>query len=80
MDKISKFLQTLSKKELEAFLLIMKQIKLDYTKIPGLKKIKAKNHLYRVRMGRYRLIFKITKEVIEIVRITKRDDQTYKNL
>lgn len=80
MDKIEKFFKKLKKKELEAFLLLMEQIKLDHKKVPSLRKLAGKRDLYRVRLGKYRIIFKIMKRTTQIVRIAKRDDKTYKNL
>lgn len=80
MDKIKKFLRKLRKKEVQAFFLLMEQLKIDYKKVPGVKKVVGKNNLFRVRLGQYRLIFIVKKEKVEIVKISKRDDQTYKNL
>ena len=80
MDKIEKFFHKLSKKEQEAMLLLLQQISSDYTKIPGLLKLQGHNHLYRVRMGNYRIIFKIIGNKKEIIRISKRNEKTYKNL
>lgn len=78
MNKIEKFLRKLSQKDQEAFLLLMYQIKKDFRKVPGLKKLTEMRNSYRVRVGRYRMIFKVTKKDIEFVKITKRDERTYK--
>lgn len=81
MDKIQKILNKLTKKENEAMTMIMFQILEDYTKIPGLKKLKNFRDHYRVRVGSYRVIFQVLENgKAEIRRVTKRDDQTYKNL
>ncbi len=81
MNKIEKFLKSLSKTEKELFFLLMNQLEKDFTKLPNIKKLKNTKNLYRIRIGKYRIIFKnyINKKT-EIVRISKRDDQTYKNL
>lgn len=82
MDKIEKILKKLSAKEQQAMMLLIEQLKDDYRKIPGIKPLKGKRGFYRVRVGRYRIIFAVhskTKEV-EIRRITKRDEKSYKNL
>lgn len=63
-----------------ALLLMMKQIKIDPFKVPGLRKLAGKKDLYRVRLGNYRLIFKIKNSKTEFIRVTKRDDKSYKNL
>ena len=78
MDKIEKFFRKLSAKEKEAILLMFQQIKVDFTKIPGLIKLKGYRDIYRVRIGNYRIIFKKA-ATIEILKISKRDEQTYKN-
>lgn len=80
MDKIEKILRKLSRKEQEAMLLLFKQIKKDFSIIPGVMKLKRHKDLYRVRMGNYRIIFKVTSGDIEIMKISRRNEQTYKNL
>lgn len=78
MDKIQKFLKSLTTKEREAILLVMFQVTKDFTQIPGLAKMAGYKNLFRVRIGRYRIIFKIENKKAGIVKITKRDEQTYK--
>lgn len=80
MDKIEKFLRKLSKKEQEAFLLLLNQLKIDFRKIPGILKLQNQKNIYRIRIGRHRIILKVYGNRTEIIKITKRDDQTYKNL
>jgi len=80
MDKIRKFLKKLSKKEREAILLIMAQLMIDYRKIPGIVAIQSKENYYRIRVGKYRIIFEKIKHKIEIKRIIKRDKKTYTDL
>lgn len=80
MNKIEKFLRKLNKKEREALVLLIFQINKDPKKIPGVKKLKGKNQLYRIRFGKYRIVFQVEKTGAEIKKITKRDDSTYKNL
>jgi len=70
MDKIEKLFRALTKKEQEAMLLLLQQIKTDHSKIPGIIKLKGYRNLYRVRLGDYRIIFKTTPENIEVVRIS----------
>ena len=77
MNKIEKFLRKLSNREQEAYLLLMMQLKKDYTKIPNIKKLNGYKNMFRIRIGRYRLIFLIDKNKVEIIKITKRDDRTY---
>ena len=80
MDKIEKFLNSLMPKEREAILLVLLNIKKDFRKIPGIMKLGGYKDLYRVRVGRYRIIFRIGQTASEVIKITKRDEQTYKNL
>jgi mRNA interferase RelE/StbE len=46
------------------------------------KKLKAKENVYRIRQGDYRIIYEIINEelIIVIIDIKKRDDRTYKNI
>lgn len=80
MDKIAKLLKQLSKKERAAFLLLIQQVQTDYTKVVGLRKLAGHKDLYRARIGQYRLIFRISSEKIELIRISRRDENTYKGL
>ncbi|MEK7523558.1 MAG: type II toxin-antitoxin system RelE/ParE family toxin [Patescibacteria group bacterium] len=84
MNKLEKALRKLRKKEQEAVLLTMMQLKLDFRKVPHVKALVGRKNWYRVRVGNYRIIFRVIFEVknsnVEIMRITKRDDNTYRNL
>ena len=62
-------------------LLLLQQLQEDYTSIPGIKAVKGKKRTFRVRVGRYRLIFEVRKnKTIEIRRLSKRNETTYKKL
>ncbi len=80
MNKIEKFLRKLNEKEQEVFLLLMMQLKTDYKKVPNLIKLKGFKDLFRIRVGRYRIIFEVTPAKVEIRKITKRDERTYQDL
>ena len=43
------------------------------------KKLKGTQNIHRVRVGTYRLIFTKEGSKIKILRISKRDDKTYKD-
>ncbi len=82
MNEIDKFLRTLSSKELEAILLVIQEIKRDYRSVPGVKALQGMKGWFRIRMGRYRIIFKVdskTKQT-EIRKVTRRNEKTYKRL
>lgn len=81
MDKIEKFLRSLSPKELEAVLFLQEQIKCDHRKVPGVKALSGMKGWFRVRMGNMRLIFVVDADQhAEIKRITWRNEKTYKDL
>ena len=82
MDKIQKALRTLSRKEQEAIGLLMQQLKVDYTKVPGIVALQGMKDWFRIRVGRYRIIISVypVSKKSEIRRLTKRDDNTYKRL
>ncbi len=80
MNEIEKFLRKLKKAEQDAFLLLFEQLEKDYIKVPGVKKLIGKKNLYRIRMGKYRIIFLVRKNGLEIIRIKRRAEGTYKNL
>lgn len=76
-DKIAKFLQKLHTKDLkiikEVILLLIKN-QIDNLNI---KKLKGSTNIYRARKGNIRIIFSKEKDVVKIMQISKRDDQTY---
>lgn len=78
MDEIEKILRALSPKEEEAMLLLMEQIKRDYRKIPGVLPLRGMKGWFRARMGSYRILF--TVNPVEIRRVTRRNESTYKRL
>jgi len=81
VDKICKQLQKMSAKEQEAYALFLGQLQRDYRKIPGCIPLKGKRGMYRVRIGRFRVIFIVEKgKQAEIIRLTKRNEKTYKCL
>ena len=81
MDKVAKFFQKLNKQESAKFLEIKKQILAGNFENADIKGIKSKPDLFRVRIGRYRMIFSGKKTgKIELLKIVKRDERTYENL
>lgn len=80
MDDIEKFFRKLSAKEYEALTLVFLQIQKDYTEVPGLTKLRGFKNIFRVRVGRMRIIFSVKKEQVTIVRLANRDENTYKNI
>ena len=80
MDKVSKFLQRLTKKEfLETEKLIERIIAGDIAKL-NVKKLKGTSHLFRVRKGGIRVIFQRKDGIVRILEIERRGEQTYRHL
>lgn len=82
MNKIEKFLRSLSLKEKQATLLLLKQLERDPFKVPGIIALKGFKGLYRVRMGRNRIIFFFdpTTKTFEVKHVGRRNEKTYKHL
>ncbi len=80
MNKILKSLISFSTKER---LKIQEDIKLiterDIKNL-NIKKLKGFDNLYRARRGRVRIIFQMDEAGVEIVKIDRRNDNTYREL
>jgi mRNA-degrading endonuclease RelE of RelBE toxin-antitoxin system len=77
MNKIDKFLSKIDKKTrfiLEEIILLIMDNNLSML---DLKKLKGSNSIYRVRVGKIRIIFEHTKIANKITSISYRDDNTY---
>lgn len=82
MNKIEKFLRSISKTDRDAILLLIDLLERDPAKVPGIMALSGMKDFYRVRMGNYRIIFfrdPKTKKV-ETKRIGRRNEKTYKDL
>ncbi|OGJ46908.1 hypothetical protein A2229_02830 [Candidatus Peregrinibacteria bacterium RIFOXYA2_FULL_33_7] len=80
MDKLTKFLKKRTKAEQKLLILTMKLIIAKNLTNLDVKKLKGEKTLFRVRIGSFRIIFNCLKDENKIMKINKRDDQTYKNL
>ncbi len=82
MNRIEKFLRSLPRKEKLAVLLLLQQIKKDPFKVPGIVTLQGFKGLYRVRMGRNRIIFFFDSKskTCEIKHVGRRNEKTYKKL
>lgn len=77
--KITKLLAKLPPKQLAVIKAAVAQIlKGDYTGL-DIKMIKGQKDIFRVRLGRYRIIFKVVDKEPRILSISKRDEQTYRD-
>ena len=80
MKKIQKIINKLSLNRKIAVLKLIEQIFSDYKKIPSLIPLRGRRGWFRVRVGKYRIIFSDTEDGIEIESISKRDERTYKDI
>lgn len=80
-DKIAKLLAKLPKKDLVKLkAVIAKIILLEYEGL-DIKSLKGQHNIFRVRIGNYRIIFKIEPGAeTEIISISRRNEKTYKDL
>jgi len=80
MEKILKFLSKLTFKEREDISRLL--IKVRSGNINGLdiKKLKGYKDLFRLRKGNFRVVYKKNSDEFEVLKVYKRDDNTYKDL
>lgn len=79
MDKIAKLFLKISKKDRELVLGILKLLEHNQTK--NLNIIKVKNtDFYRLKKGKYRVIFHYEEREVVVDSIRLRDEKTYRNL
>jgi mRNA-degrading endonuclease RelE of RelBE toxin-antitoxin system len=78
MDKITKFLKKLSKKEA---LLVQDILEKIYKNEKGLyiKKLKGHHDVYRVRIKTIRVMFRKVGDRVHVFEITRRSEDTYKD-
>ncbi len=77
MDKIEKLLRKISKKQRENLLSIIEKLLNNNKKGLDIKKIK-KTDFYRLRAGRFRIIYHKEDKEIVVDSIKLRDESTYK--
>lgn len=82
MNRIEKFLRSLSAKERHGILLLLQQLKSNPLKVPGIIALKGLKNLYRVRIGSNRIIFYYdpASKMFELRHIGRRNENTYKNI
>ena len=77
MDKISKTLKKLSTKEKIKVKILLEKILSGAFSNVDIKKLKARDDIYRIRQGNLRIIFRKRETVITILTIERRSDTTY---
>lgn len=78
MDKISKLINKISQKDADKIADIFELIKKGNVKKLNIKKLKGYPNVFRVRVGNYRIIYKIVDGKTFIIEVSKRNDLTYK--
>ncbi len=78
-DKVKKFLAKLTVKERHKILQLVMAIQADKLDKLTVKPIKGHRGYFRVRVGRTRIIFRRTGNSYEVMQISYRDDQTYRD-
>ncbi len=77
MDKVSKFLLKVSRKEREGLIPIMRDIISGEVMDLDCKKLKGRKDEYRVRVGKVRVIFRRLGGQNVIIDVRRRDENTY---
>lgn len=68
VDRVKKFLDSLDKKMKEKIHVKLSEVKANPFRVSGVKKLRGwGENVYRVRIGKIRVIYKVLKEDIEIV-------------
>ena len=78
MDRISKFLSKLSSKERKLVEDIASQVLACNLEGLDVKKLKGKYNEFRVRKSGIRIIFTMSGDLIKIISIERKNDNTYK--
>lgn len=78
-DKIKKFLRKLNRKQLTYLLPFIDRVELNDLEGLNVKPIKGHDQYFRLRAGKYRIIFIRNENGNQIVAIAHRDDQTYRD-
>ena len=79
MDRNQKFLKRLSDKEFTAVEKILLQILNRDTTDLDIKKLSGYRDIYRAQYGNVRIIFLDTGKNIEVLEMSRRSEQTYRN-
>ncbi|HEY9584654.1 MAG TPA: hypothetical protein VJI33_03715 [Candidatus Paceibacterota bacterium] len=78
MDKIYKFIASLSAKDREMIIGVVTKIRSGETGSLDIKKLQGFPDLFRIRVGKYRIICRFNKEYgFVIVEVKLRNDTTY---
>lgn len=79
MDRINKALKSIPRKYADTLADIIENIKNDKTTGLDVKKLRGYSNIFRVRVGKYRILYKMEAKNIEILDISKRNENTYQD-
>lgn len=71
-DKITKFINSLNEKIRKQFKAKLEDLKKSPFTMKGVKKMEGTDKIYRLRMGKIRIVYKIAENGIEIIDIDYR--------
>lgn len=77
MDKSEKFLRKLSKTDRQRIAMAVALIHTNNFEMLDLKKLAGSNDIFRVRVGNFRIKFRVCSNHNEILEIVRRSDHTY---
>lgn len=81
VDRVTKNLRKFSKRERTQMLQVMKRISMNDLKGLDVRKLKDRDHAFRVRKGNFRIIFRTNDQGINaIIAIERRSESTYRDL
>lgn len=80
MHKADKLLSKIPKKDRDSILRVLSFLYLNKIDHLDIKKLKGFKNTFRVRVGRYRVIYtKDSEQRLDVLAITKRDEITYQD-
>jgi mRNA-degrading endonuclease RelE of RelBE toxin-antitoxin system len=79
-DKIKKLLAKLSKQERNIVKLLILRIMMNDTLGLNISQLKGHKNLFRVKKNKIRIIYSKNNQNIQIIRIDRRNEKTYKDL
>ena len=77
MHRIDKFLAKLDKENRDKVFSVLARIKSGNLENLNFRKLGGYEFLYRVRVGRYRIIFEMIENTIRIIDLDRKNDNTY---
>ena len=80
MDEVVKFLRKCTAAERDMLIRLIREVKKSGRNTKNVIPLQGKSGWYRVRAGVFRIIFTQEQGVITIMRVTRRNENTYRKL